>query len=139
MKPQITGIAHVGVFTEDLEKSIAFYNDFLGFHTLFVTDDRANSGLYIGVIEKNDLKIELLQSTDPAVKPTETAQQSLNHFAIACTGLDELYRQLYAHGLAFETEGPRFAADFGEPPADLSILFLRGPSGERIELYEEHR
>ena len=43
MQPRISGLGHVGVFVEDVDRSLAFYRDLLG---LTLTDADEANGMY---------------------------------------------------------------------------------------------
>ncbi|MDO4271175.1 MAG: VOC family protein [Eubacteriales bacterium] len=133
----ITGLHHIGICTDDLEASLAFYTGVLGFKKLFVTDDRKNSGEWIAKVQKGDITLELIEAENPQSDAAGPAMASRNHIGIACRDIDGCCRELKEKGVAFETDAPQFVPGFGEPPRDISILFFRGPSGELIELYEE--
>ena len=42
-RPRITGVAHIAIYAHDIEKSRAFYKDFLGFAEPFSLKDRDGS------------------------------------------------------------------------------------------------
>lgn len=135
---QIAGLHHIGVYTDDMEASLAFYLDVLGFEKLFVVDDTANSGEIIGMVAKGGLRIELVKPEGPHCGAAQAAMASRNHIALACRDVASCHQKLLERGISCETGAPQFVSGFGIPPTDISILFFRGPSGELIELYEEH-
>ncbi|RKJ77615.1 VOC family protein [Butyricicoccus sp. 1XD8-22] len=126
---QITGLHHIGIYTDDLGKSVLFYETILGFHTLFVTGDGC-----IAMLERNGLKIELV--TEEGSFGRAAACQ--NHLALQCSDINACAAALAEQGIACENGGPLRLDGFGSPPTDITILFFRGPSGERIELYQPH-
>src|SRR5271154_7395921 len=74
-RPHITGLSHIALYVHDLEKSRAFYKDFLGYgepYSLFNT----NGSVHLTFIKINDLQyIELFPEK-------ETNSDRLNHFSI---------------------------------------------------------
>ena len=50
----------------------------------------------------------------------------LDHFALQCTGLEEMQQRLVAHGIAFTTERV--------PEREQTQIFLSDPSGLALEL-----
>lgn len=134
---QITGLHHIGVYTDDMEKSVKFYTEILGFKESFIVDDAKNSGEIIGMVTKADLRIELVWRADLRDSAEQAARGSQNHIALACNDVAACHRKLQENGIRCDTEAPQCVSGFGIPPRDIKILFFRGPSGELIELYEE--
>lgn len=131
------GLNHIGIFTPDLKASEKFYKDIFGFEEVFHIDGGEKDEFDITMIRKDGLAIELLQMIHPDRDVKTEALNSLNHFAINCSDTKEVVRILKEKGIEFETETDKYLKDFGTPPRDLDIIFLRGPGGERIEIYQE--
>jgi len=76
--------------------------------------------------------IELLEPSDKSLAKQGNAG-SVDHIAIEVKNLDELVSQLKAKGIEFETEKPiKLEKLFN----GAQVIFFRGPSGERLELFE---
>ena len=63
MSVDVKGLAHIGLFVSDIEKSKKFYQDLLGFKIACestMTDDNGDTG-YICFIQKGSMMVELLQ------------------------------------------------------------------------------
>src|SRR5258708_4458406 len=74
-RPRVLGVAHIALFVSDIEKSRAFYKDFLGFGEPFQLDN-PNGSLSLTFIKVNDRQyIELF----PGLKP---GADRLNHISI---------------------------------------------------------
>ncbi len=136
MSKHVLGVNHIGIFAQDRDESVTFYQDMLGFEHVFTADNENNSGLYITVIKKGNCVLEILQSVEEDQNTVSSAKASMNHVAFACENVKQLAADLKARGIEFETEETIYVPEFGDPPADIEIIFLRGPSGERLELYE---
>lgn len=136
MAKSVLGVNHIGIYTPDRDKTVKFYQEILGFEHVFTVDNENGSELNITVIKKGDCVLEILQPVveDPNIISSATA--SMNHIALACENVKGLAADLKARGIQFETEETIFVPKFGTPPTDIEIIFLRGPSGERLELYE---
>lgn len=128
----ITGLAHIGIFTQDIEASKAFYRDILGFT---LTNDEAlvrEAGTTrLAFLEAGDCKIELVQPADLASVVNRPPGQ-VDHVAMSVRDIDVVAQRLKERGIAFD----------GEEPSRLEILggaksiFFQGPDGERLELFE---
>lgn len=127
MEGRITGLAHIGLFVNDLERTKAFYRDVLDFHTAFqyVADDGAN----VAFLQCGDCVIEAIE-----VKGTERVNGWFDHVALKVQNIEAVTERLRGKGIQFE------AADIYHcktcyPGGSKWILFP-GPDGERLEIME---
>jgi catechol 2,3-dioxygenase-like lactoylglutathione lyase family enzyme len=89
-RPQILGVAHIALYTTDLAKARAFYEDFLGFQELS-TLKRDDGSVRIAFVKIDDKQyVELF--TDA---PKEDGQ--LNHIAIYTDNAQKMRDYLAAH------------------------------------------
>ena len=130
---------HMGVYCNDIDESIGFYTDILGFRHLFSTETMEGD---------KPLKMAWVKSDDGMI-----IELCLNHFAVRVTDMDEIVGVLNAHGIAIEA-GPFDAlcpfdrplddkdsdvfTVYGEGGAKLKIMFFRGPGSERIEAVQDN-
>ena len=128
---------HIGLFTPDLQKSIDFYRELFGFEELFRVDEGEDGEFDIAVIGKDEVRIELLQFRDPSRDVCAAAMACQNHFAIRCRDTKAAVKLLKEKNVEFETEEDIYVAGFGDSRRDIDVVFLHGPGGERIELYQE--
>jgi len=64
-RPRVLGVAHIALFVSDIEKSRAFYKDFLGFSEPFKLD-KPDGSLSLTFIKVNDRQyIELFPGLQP--------------------------------------------------------------------------
>ncbi|MDO4942812.1 MAG: VOC family protein [Lachnospiraceae bacterium] len=137
MQKYCFGLNHIGIFTEDLKASEDFYKDIFGFEEVFHVDAGEGGEFDITVIKKDDCQIELLQLKKENRNVQVEALNTLNHFALNCSDTKAFVQVLKEKGIHFETEEDEYVKAFGTPPRDLDIIFLHGPAGERIEIYQE--
>lgn len=123
----INGLSHIGIITRDMNASIAFYRDILGFE---LESRYANPRIELAFLRVGDCVIELVCGTD--IKPP-TGDGAVDHVALSVTGIDDLVAGLKAKGVSFETAAPGFIPDLFGGSAN---IFMRGPSGEMIEFFE---
>jgi len=136
MAEHITGLNHIGIFTDNRDLSVKFYKEMLGFEEVFTVDNENGSGLLITVVKKGNCSLELLEPVEADKNIVPSALASMNHIAVACKDIKSLVQDLKAKGVKFETEETAYVEGFGRPDTDIEIIFTRGPAGERIELYE---
>jgi glyoxylase I family protein len=127
---EIRGLDHVVLRIQNLERSIAFYQDGLGcsverkIETLGLTQLRAGTSL-----------IDLVEVSSPLGKaggeaPDRTAP-NMDHFAIELASFDEaaIRAHLAKHGIAAGDTGRRYGAGgYG------ASIYLNDPDGNSVEL-----
>ena len=124
----ITGIDHVHVTTFDMDRSIDFYTNVLGFHFLrrveFGPEDNRRELAYVGL---GDILLELLPPPPGVDVVVGTAQRPL---ALTVTDVDAVIADLEAKGVEVTTQ-PRPGFSFYGVTA-----VVTDPSGLAIELRE---
>ncbi len=138
-------LMHVGICVRDLERSIRFYCDALGFKeagrleiegeptaTMVEIPDLELRAIYL---ERDGYRIELLHYPKPGtVGPAEARpmnQPGLTHFAIRVTDLDEALAQVEALG-GHVLEKTRVH----NPDFDAHLVYATDPDGTRLELVQ---
>ena len=95
-RPHVLGVAHIALFTSDLEKTRHFYEDFLGFQEPF-TLKRDDGSVRIAFVKINDKQyVELF--TDP---PKQDGQ--LSHVAVYTDNARKMRDYLAGHGITAPT------------------------------------
>ena len=125
----IYGIHHICVHTPEIEKSIAFYRDIIGFS--LIGRETCDFGEY-AMMKLNDSRLELIQPNEQD-EDTFGDKGSITHIGLAVEGIDSVWDALRAKGvplLSSEIE------DDDAPMGGLRVIQLLGPSQEHINLYE---
>ena len=133
MKP--THIEHIGIAVSNLEESIKFYEDVLGFKCYAieeVKDQKVRTAFFM----VGQTKIELLESTDPEGpigKFIEKRGEGVHHIAYAVEGLEDALVHMESKGVRLIDQQPRKGAE------GLHIAFLHPKStgGVLTELCED--
>ena len=128
------GLAHIGLFTEDIEKSKSFYMDKLKFKldSEAKIDKPDNAWTKIAFINLKGMVIELIEPSDKS-KVKSGNEGSVDHLTIEVKNIDDVVNKLKLKGIIFETEEPIIMKSLFK---GIRIIFFRGPSGERLELLE---
>jgi len=119
-----TGLQHIGVPTNDIEATVAFYTA-LGFEVIFRTD---NNGELVAFMQLGDLVIETYQN----FKAVGTAG-AVDHIAINVTDVDEARRIADAMHLEVIEEG---ALPFFE--RGVKYFTILGPNREKLEFNQRY-
>jgi lactoylglutathione lyase len=91
-RPRITGVAHIAVYAHDVDKTVAFYRDFLGFAEPFRLN-RGSGALHLAFVKVNDRQFvevfpEKAEKTD-----------RLNHIALEVEDAEAMRAYLASRGV----------------------------------------
>jgi len=117
-------IGHVVLKVRDLDRSLAFYRDFLGFQ---VVSELSNVMIFLSVGGENHHDLALLRVGQQAPSPLPTAV-GLYHVAVQLADWDAVRA---AHALLTERGLLKGAVDHGVTRS----LYTADPDGNEIELY----
>lgn len=127
MPEKLHGLAHIGIYAADAEASKDFYLNTLRFE--LKAEHALPNGTKLIFCDSGDCRIELICPPVPAERP----EGVVSHIAIECDHIEDWVKELRGKGVCFESE------TVSEMPGLLGgakNIFLRGPDGERIELWE---
>ncbi|MET8947938.1 VOC family protein [Streptomyces sp. NPDC004542] len=130
---------HTGLNVTDLDRSLAFYRDVLGFTLLAEgkEDDRRYAFLGEGEDEGKGDGGPVLTLWQQAEGPYDRARAGLHHLAFTAdslAGVERYQRALAAHGVDFAYEG---VVAHREGAASGGIFF-HDPDGTRLEISVPH-
>ena len=127
MKVEVKGIAHVGLYIKDIERSKKFYTEILGFENIceFVSLEDNK----IAFMKSGNLIIELIQH-----KVWMDRKDGLfDHIAMEVENIEETSAKLKELGIVFEAD-----IYFDNLVFDKGVKYqaFRGPDGEHLEIYQ---
>ncbi len=135
-------VTHVGVCVSDIERSLRFYRDVLGFqfaHEIEVEGEPSDTllglrdvSLRAVYLERDGLRLELLNYANPA-SPTRAPARAMNdlgftHLSILVPSLEHALEELAAAGVEIRHE------TLVELGGQRVAVFVRDPDGLPIEL-----
>lgn len=140
----MTSVRHLGIVVADLDRSLAFYRDLLGFRIEKTADEQGaflDSILGLRRAEARTVKlrgdgetlIELLLFRNPPSDlspPPPLTRRGPTHLALTVTQLDALHARLTAAGVECTT-APRVS-----PDGRVKVTFCRDPDGTWLEMVE---
>lgn len=130
-----THIEHLGIAVANLQESIKYYEDVLGFKCYSIEEVK-DQKVRTAFFKIGQTKIELLESTSPdgpIGKFIEKKGQGIHHIAFAVEGLQESLNEVKDKGVQLIDEKPRPGAE------GLHIAFMHPKSthGVLTELCED--
>lgn len=138
----ITALEHVGLSVGDLDRSIAFYRDVLGFSVVRVLEvpPAMRLGDVVGLppctariahLTLGPAMLELFEYRDPRGRPVPPdwthADHGFNHVGLTSTDTRADWQRLCGRGVEFVGEPLEFRPG-------VWIVYFRGPDGEICEL-----
>ena len=136
-------VRHSGIVTDNLESSLKFYGDFLGFKEVrrmeesnfFIATVLGLEGVDVTTIKMSDPgggQIELLHFKSHPKKRDERRINDIgiSHVAFTVDNIKQLHEDLKNSGVSF-VSSPRLSDDGGA-----TVAFCRAPEGTFIELVE---
>jgi catechol 2,3-dioxygenase-like lactoylglutathione lyase family enzyme len=122
-KSLFTGVEHIGIKTSDMDKSLSFYQDILGFKFL----NRFKPGdVELAFLELGNTVVELVEVIDGR----SLDDGVINHLALRVADIFKAINHLQVHNVEMNSSEPM---SLGEGRYN---FFFRGPSGEKLELYQ---
>ncbi len=133
----ISHIEHIGIAVKDLQESIKYYENVLGFKCYSI-EEVPEQKVKTAFFMVGQTKIELLESTDPEGpigKFIEKKGEGIHHLAFAAKGLEDALQEVETKGVQLIDKTPRKGAE------GLSIAFLHPKStgGVLTELCEDKK
>lgn len=128
----IDGLAHVGLFVSDLDQSCKFYEDVLGFETIWRCEVEEPDGslTHVAFVQNGDLTLELIRPQTVSERP----DGHFDHVAMRVRDIEAMQKILEEKGITFESPEPIYKSQVFEKGS--KWLMFRGPDGERLELNE---
>src|SRR5262249_27586674 len=121
-RPAIIGLSHMALYVHDLDKSRAFYKDFLGFAEPYSLTNQDGT-LHLTWIKINDHQsIELFPET-------EAGSDRLNHVAVETDDAEALRLYLAAHGVAVPEKT-------GKGKIGNKNYTIKDPDGHMVEIVQ---
>ncbi|GLV79341.1 VOC family protein [Streptomyces hygroscopicus] len=148
-RPVPPTLMHVALVCKDIDESLRFYRAGLGYTRVYEWSKSSHADHTCRhIYEGRALYIELGGGTYLELFPggrddVDSLAGPLQHLAVIVPSVDEAYANcLAAGGHAFSFDewpgGPTSVVLNGEPETKARVAFVKGPSGELIELFELH-
>ena len=120
---KVTGLAHIGVFVKDIDKSIDYYKR-LG----FTLDKEEQPSIRIAFLSAGNCLIELVEQKE--LPPRQAGV--VDHIAMVVDNIDEAIENAKANGIDVDASQVNSMDILG----GIKNVFFEGPDGERLEFFE---
>lgn len=129
---KMEGLAHIGVFISDLERSKKFYEDVLDFETIYECgiEEKDGTTTNIAFVKNGNLVLELVCTANPQKRQDGW----IDHIALAVEDIESVQKMLENRGIEFEMDAPVLGMNVF--PNGTKWLTFRGPDGEHLEVNE---
>ena len=117
------GLQHVGLPTNDLKKTLTFYEG-LGFETVYQVKNEA-AGEDVAFLRLQGLTLEVYENGKAAME-----SGAIDHLAIDVTDVEAAYRLAQEQGYEIVSDGVEFLPFWNN---GVKYFILLGPNRERIE------
>ena len=124
MKNYVTGLQHIGIPTNDIKKSLEFYEK-LGFENIYQVKNGAET---VAFLRYENLTLEIYENGAASER-----DGSVDHFALDTKHVEELYEKMKQEGYTMLTPGIN-SLPFWEK--EIKFFIIEGPNRERIEFCE---
>lgn len=136
MENNFIGFAHIAIYVRDREESIRFYVDHLKFKVIYrgVRNEGLPTQMNYTLLRMKDCIVELLAPVnfDDERQKQMHVRGAVDHFGLVVKDLDAVINEFKKDSI--KLEGPVCIG--GDLFEGFKSAFVRGPSGERIELFE---
>jgi len=147
MSFRILAADHTGITVADIERSLAFWRDVLGFELSHRAHQKgelaeqitgvAGAEILIAVLKAPGHKIELLEYRAPADRKQQNDSRPCDlgaaHIALTVDNLDEVLERIAAFG--WKAAGKAQTLTVG-PNAGKRVIYVRDPDGTTIEFMQ---
>lgn len=147
-RPLVSTLTSVRLTVSDLERSVEFYSQVLGFEKVFESEAAGEQyerlhGLF-GVrmrtarLRLGDEFIELMDFLAPRGRPAPSDARSndrwFQHVAIIVNDMDRAYQWLRRHRVEHSSPGPQRLPDWNQNAGGIRAFYFRDPDGHPLEI-----
>lgn len=123
----MTGIQHVGIPTNEIKKSISFYEG-IGFEVVWQTVNELNNQAVV-FLRLGNLVMEIYENGQAAMKAG-----AIDHIALDVTDIDSVFESVKKDGYKMLDEKVQYLPFW---KYGVKFFTITGPNGEKIEFCEK--
>ena len=127
----LNGLAHIALYTNDLQASLAFYERLGGRLTDRAESKKPSGTNLLAMVQMPGFYLEIIEPHDGS--PVTAEGGVFPHIAMEVDDIDAAAAELKSRGITtFRTENPMSMPIFG----GIRNIFFTGPDGELLELLQ---
>lgn len=144
----VSAVTGVGITVSDLDDSIVFYTEVLGFEKISEVERHGQAyeqllGLFgvrikVATLKLGEEQIELIEFMTPLGRPIPRAisanDLSFQHIAIIVSDMEKAYEHLRNHDIQHASTGPQTLPDWNKGAAGIKAFYFRDPDGHFLEV-----
>ena len=136
VKEYVRSMHHVGFFCADLDETVKFYHDILGFEVMLYGEVKSVNER-LAMLQRGGLTLEILWVPNTSLSDLYAGLRGVStHFALMVTDIEAVKSRLLKHPkIVFEEAEIRYVPNIGN--SDYKVTFFRGINGERVELMQD--
>lgn len=140
LEDNLTGVQHVGIFTDDLEMSAAWYMDKLGLSLASKEEFSFGGQAYqLAFLQLGNLLVELVYPPqDARAAVAQRGHGSIDHIAFDALDIEQALNEAKQRDAKLHEATSDGIVDFGIYPEGVRYVFLDGPTGEKIEFSQRN-
>lgn len=127
IKTKVTGTQHVGIPTNEIKKSISFYEG-IGFEVVWQTVNELNNQAVV-FLRLGNLVMEIYENGQAAMKAG-----AIDHIALDVTDIDSVFESVKKDGYKMLDEKVQYLPFW---KYGVKFFTITGPNGEKIEFCEK--
>jgi catechol 2,3-dioxygenase-like lactoylglutathione lyase family enzyme len=148
--PLVSAVEAIGITVADMDRSVAFYRDVLGFERL---DDVRRAGeawdrlyaiegaqLRVVGMRLGEERIELVQWLTPRGRPVPRDSRShdrwFQHIAVIVNNMDQAHLWLQRHGIERISPSPQRLPDSNPAAGGIRAFYFKDPDGHPLEILQ---
>jgi catechol 2,3-dioxygenase-like lactoylglutathione lyase family enzyme len=149
-EPAVRAVDSIGITVTDMERSLRFYQDVLGFEHVSgreVTGEDYERlygvfGLRLRIerLRLGDESVELMEFVAPRGRPIPVDSRSndrwFQHVAIIVSDMDRAYAHLREHRVEHASAGPQRLPDWNPAAGGIRAFYFRDPDGNHLEILQ---
>lgn len=144
----VSGVHHSCVIVSDMEQSLHFYRDTLGFkETINITYDAdwrmmdlpgTEPKQHLVMLDAGNVNIELIQYLEPVGRPYDRrpCDTANMHICFQVDDIQRVYHEMSDKKLVSFHRDPAFIGDDGGALANHGYVYFRGPDNEILEFIQ---
>jgi catechol 2,3-dioxygenase-like lactoylglutathione lyase family enzyme len=142
-------VESIALTVQDLDRSLGFYRDVLGFHQVGAIDERSGDawehvyGVFgarvrVATLQLGDERLQLQQFLAPTGRPIPADSRSndrwFQHVALIVSDMERAYAWLREHGVAHASTGPQMLPAWNPNAGGIAAFYFRDPDQHHLEI-----